>query len=457
MRNIAIVGRPNVGKSALFNRLAGRMISIVHDQPGVTRDRIASVCKLGSAPFEIVDTGGIGEEPDPDFAESTREGAMIAIESADLILFVTDAHDGVAPLDAELASMIRAAATPVVLVVNKVDIEAHESRADEFARLGFANTLTVSAAHGRGIADLVQTIEEILPPPPERDPEAPAVAPKLAIVGRPNVGKSSLVNAILEDKRTTVSEIPGTTRDAVDIATVREGRPYVLCDTAGIRHRSKHNTSVEVFSVMRSEKTILRADLNVLVIDATSGVTSQDKKIAGLIQEAKKPAVIVLNKWDLVEPGGGRPDPELLREHVERVKRELFFLDYAPVVVLSAKTGDNVRRLFTMVEKVREHSTRRAGTGELNRVIRAAIERQAPATKGNKRFKVLYITQVNDTGPSAIKPPQFILFVNDPRLLMDSYVNYLCKRIRDKWEYPGLPILLRLRGREGQNADAREN
>ena len=457
MRNIAIVGRPNVGKSALFNRLAGRMISIVHDQPGVTRDRIASICKLGSAPFEIVDTGGIGEEPDPDFAESTREGAMIAIESADLILFVTDAHDGVAPLDAELASMIRTAATPVVLVVNKVDIEAHEERADEFARLGFANTLTVSAAHGRGIADLVQTIESLLPPAPEMDPEAPVAAPKLAIVGRPNVGKSSLVNAILEDKRTTVSEIPGTTRDAVDIATVREGRPYVLCDTAGIRHRSKHNTSVEVFSVMRSEKTILRADLNVLVIDATSGVTSQDKKIAGLIQEAKKPAVIVLNKWDLVESGGGRPDPELLREHVERVKRELFFLDYAPVVVLSAKTGDNVRRLFTMVEKVREHSTRRAGTGELNRVIRAAIERQAPATKGNKRFKVLYITQVNEAGSSAIKPPQFILFVNDPRLLMDSYVNYLCKRIRDKWEYPGLPILLRLRGREGQNANVKEN
>jgi len=457
MRNIAIVGRPNVGKSALFNRLAGRMISIVHDQPGVTRDRIASVCKLGSAPFEIVDTGGIGEEPDPDFAESTREGAMIAIESADLILFVTDANDGVAPLDAELASMIRAAATPVILVVNKVDIEAHEEQADEFARLGFANTLTVSAAHGRGIADLVQTIESLLPPAPEKDPEAPVAAPKLAIVGRPNVGKSSLVNAILEDKRTTVSEIPGTTRDAIDIATVREGRPYVLCDTAGIRHRSKHNTSVEVFSVMRSEKTILRADLNVLVIDATSGVTTQDKKIAGLIQEAKKPAVIALNKWDLVEPGGGRPDPELLREHVERVRRELFFLDYAPVVVLSAKTGENVRRLFTMVEKVREHSTRRAGTGELNRVVRAAIERQAPATKGNKRFKVLYITQVNEAGPSAIKPPQFVLFVNDPRLLMDSYVNYLCKRIRDKWEYPGLPILLRLRGREGQNANAREN
>lgn len=455
MRNVAIVGRPNVGKSALFNRLAGRMISIVHDQPGVTRDRIASVCRLGKAPFEIVDTGGIGSEPDPDFAESTREGAHIAMESSDVILFVTDAHDGVTPLDAELAALIRTSGRPVVLVVNKVDIEAHESRADEFSRLGFSQSLAVSAAHGRGISDLVDAVESLLPEAVEGD-LAKSDAPKLALVGRPNVGKSSLINAILEDTRTIVSDIPGTTRDAVDIATEREGRPFILCDTAGIRHRSRHNTSVEVFSVMRSEKTIRRADLNVLVIDATSGVTAQDKKIAGLIQEAKKPAVIALNKWDLVSPDGEH-DAELLREHVARVRRELFFLDYAPVVVLSARTGENVKRLFTTIEKVRQHSLRRAGTGELNRVLRAAIERQAPPIKGNRRFKVLYITQVNEEGKSPIKPPQFILFVNDPSLLPDSYVNYLCARIRDKWEYPGLPILLRLRGREGKNAQASEN
>lgn len=455
MRNVAIVGRPNVGKSALFNRLAGRMISIVHDQPGVTRDRIASVCKLGSAPFEIVDTGGIGAEPDPDFAESTREGALIAIESADVILFVTDAHDGVAPLDAELATLIRTSGRPVVLVVNKVDVEAHESRADEFARLGFANTAVVSAAHGRGIGDLVALTESLLPEAAGGE-TGESHAPKLALVGRPNVGKSSLINAILEDKRTIVSDIPGTTRDAVDIATEREGKSYILCDTAGIRHRSKHNTSVEVFSVMRSEKTIRRADLNILVVDATTGVTSQDKKIAGLIQDANKPAIIALNKWDLIEPDG-QSDSDLLREHVSRVRRELFFLDYAPVVVLSALTGENVRRIFTMVEKVRQHASRRAGTGELNRVVRAAVERQAPAIKGNRRFKILYATQVNETGPSAIKPPQFILFVNDPSLLPDSYVNYLCARIRDKWEFPGLPILLRLRGREGKNARAMEN
>jgi GTP-binding protein len=448
LRNVAIVGRPNVGKSALFNRLAGRMISIVHDQPGVTRDRIASVCRLGSAPFEIVDTGGIGSDPDPDFAGTTREGALIAIESADVILFVTDAHDGVTPLDAELASLIRSSARPVVLVVNKVDVEAHEGRADEFSRLGFAHSVAVSAAHGRGISDLVSEVESLLPEAADAEAGA-AEAPKLALVGRPNVGKSSLVNAILGDRRTTVSDIPGTTRDAVDVATERDGRPYILCDTAGIRHRSRHNSSVEVFSVMRSEKTIRRADLNILVIDATSGVTKQDKKIAGLIQDANKPAVIALNKWDLVSPDD---DPDLVREHVARVRRDLFFLDYAPVVVLSALTGENVRRLFTTVEKVRQHSTRRAGTGELNRVIRAAMERQAPAIKGNRRFKILYATQVNEPGSAAIKPPQFILFVNDPSLLPDSYVNYLCARIRDKWEYPGLPILLRLRGREGKNA-----
>ncbi|TSA36829.1 MAG: ribosome biogenesis GTPase Der, partial [Verrucomicrobiaceae bacterium] len=319
----------------------------------------------------------------------------------------------------------------------------------------FANTAVVSAAHGRGIGDLVTLTESLLPEAAGEEAGKPD-APKLALVGRPNVGKSSLINAILEDKRTIVSDIPGTTRDAVDIATEREGKSYILCDTAGIRHRSKHNTSVEVFSVMRSEKTIRRADLNILVVDATTGVTSQDKKIAGLIQEANKPAIIALNKWDLIEPDG-QSDSDLLREHVSRVRRELFFLDYAPVVVLSALTGENVRRIFTMVEKVRQHASRRAGTGELNRVVRAAVERQAPAIKGNRRFKILYATQVNETGPSAIKPPQFILFVNDPSLLPDSYVNYLCARIRDKWEFPGLPILLRLRGREGKNARAMEN
>jgi GTP-binding protein len=455
MRNVAIIGRPNVGKSALFNRLAGRQISIVHDQPGVTRDRIGSICNLGQAPFEITDTGGIGSEPDPDFAESTREGAFIAMGSADVILFVTDSIDGVTPLDGELSSMIRTVARQVVLVVNKVDTEGHESRSFEFSRLGFKNLVTVSAAHGRGIGELVDVIESLLPEP-EPELEAHELPPlKLALIGRPNVGKSSLVNQILNDNRTTVSDIAGTTRDTIDVEAEYEGQQYILCDTAGIRHRSRHNSSVEVFSVMRSEKTIRRVDVNILVIDATSGVTTQDKKIAGLIQKAKKPAIIVLNKWDLIEKQTNN-DPDLLREHVERATAELFFLDYAPVVILSALTGENIRRLFTMVEKVRQHATRRAGTGELNRVLRAAMERQSPPSRGSRRFKLLYAAQAKESSNSQIAPPLFVLFVNDPRLLPESYQNYLCARIRDQWEYPGLPILMRLRGREGITQDINE-
>jgi len=455
MRNVAIIGRPNVGKSALFNRLAGRQISIVHDQPGVTRDRIGSICNLGQAPFEITDTGGIGSEPDPDFAESTREGAFIAMGSADVILFVTDSIDGVTPLDGELSSMIRTVARQVVLVVNKVDTEGHESRSFEFSRLGFKNLVTVSAAHGRGIGELVDVIESLLPEP-EPELEAHEMPPlKLALIGRPNVGKSSLVNQILNDNRTTVSDIAGTTRDTIDVEAEYEGQRYILCDTAGIRHRSRHNTSVEVFSVMRSEKTIRRVDVNILVIDATSGVTAQDKKIAGLIQKAKKPAIIVLNKWDLIEKQTNN-DPDLLREHVDRATAELFFLDYAPVVILSALTGENIRRLFTMVEKVRQHATRRAGTGELNRVLRAAMERQAPPSRVSRRFKLLYAAQAKESSNSQIAPPLFVLFVNDPRLLPESYQNYLCARIRDEWEYPGLPILMRLRGREGVTQDINE-
>jgi GTP-binding protein len=455
MRNVAIIGRPNVGKSALFNRLAGRQISIVPDQPGVTRDRIGSICNLGQAPFEITDTGGIGSEPDPDFAESTREGAFIAMGSADVILFVTDSIDGVTPLDGELSSMIRTVARQVVLVVNKVDTEGHESRSFEFSRLGFKNLVTVSAAHGRGIGELVDVIESLLPEP-EPELEAHELPPlKLALIGRPNVGKSSLVNQILNDNRTTVSDIAGTTRDTIDVEAEYEGQQYILCDTAGIRHRSRHNSSVEVFSVMRSEKTIRRVDVNILVIDATSGVTTQDKKIAGLIQKAKKPAIIVLNKWDLIEKQTNN-DPDLLREHVERATAELFFLDYAPVVILSALTGENIRRLFTMVEKVRQHATRRAGTGELNRVLRAAMERQSPPSRGSRRFKLLYAAQAKESSNSQIAPPLFVLFVNDPRLLPESYQNYLCARIRDQWEYPGLPILMRLRGREGITQDINE-
>lgn len=444
MRNVAIVGRPNVGKSALFNRLAGRKIAIVHDQPGVTRDRIVAVCRLGRVPFEIVDTGGIGASPDPDFAEQTHAAAQIAIESADLLLFVVDGQHGATPLDLELAQRLRRRHQRVLLVVNKVDTPKHEDFTADFARLGFPETLGVSAAHGGGILELIQAIEILLPA--EESTILPD-APKLAFVGRPNVGKSSLVNAILGDQRSVVSEIPGTTRDAIDTAGVWNGRPFIFCDTAGIRHRSKHDASVEVFSVMRSEQAIKRADLCVLVLDATAGILSQDKKIAGLIQKSGKACIIALNKWDLVESHSGF-ESELLREHRARVREKLFFLDYAPVVALSAKTRGKVNRLFTAIEKIRQHATRRTGTGVLNRFLRAVMERQPPPLRANRRFKLLYATQVLPENPRPFQSPAFLLFVNDSRLLPESYLNYLRARLRERWEFPGLPVLLSLRARD---------
>ena len=444
MRSVAIVGRPNVGKSALFNRLAGRKIAIVHDQPGVTRDRIVAVCRLGRAPFEIVDTGGIGASPDPDFAEQTHAAAQIAIESADLLLLVVDGQHGATPLDLELAQRLARWRQRVILVVNKVDTPKHEIFTADFARLGFSKTLGVSAAHGRGVLELVEAIESLLP---AEESIAPDDAPKLAFVGRPNVGKSSLVNAILGDQRSVVSELPGTTRDAIDTAGEWNGKPFIFCDTAGIRHRSKHDASVEVFSVMRSEQAIKRADLCVLVLDATAGILSQDKKIGGLIQKSGKACIIALNKWDLVQSQAGL-EAALLREHLARVREELFFLDYAPVVALSAKTQSKVSRLFTTIEKIRQHATRRTGTGELNRFLRAVMERQPPPFRAKRRFKLLYATQVLVEKPHPFQPPVFLLFVNDPRLLPESYLNYLRARLRERWEFPGLPIFLRLRGRD---------
>lgn len=443
MKTIAILGRPNVGKSALFNCLAGEKISIVHDQAGVTRDHIHAVCKKGAAPFEIVDTGGIGAEPDPDFAEDTRFAADVAMEAADLLVLVVDAQAGLTPLDSELAKLVRASGKPVLLAVNKIDNERQESLATEFSRLGFDGLVCVSAAHSRGISELVARIGGAVDLGEEEAPDS-GEAPRLAIVGRPNVGKSSLVNAILNDRRTIVSDIAGTTRDAVDIPYEYGGRNYMLVDTAGIRHRSKHNTSVEVFSVMRSEKAIERADLNILVIDASQGVTSQDKKIAGLIQKAKKAAIVVLNKWDLIEDRSR----DAIKAHMDKLLGDLFFLDYAPVIVLSALEQTNVPRLFNMIEKIRQHAGRKIGTGELNRLLKEAVDRQPPPYNGTRRFKIYYATQLGAPDKRPFGRIEFLLFVNDPRRLSDSYSAYLSSKLRHFREYPGLPVLFKLRGKK---------
>lgn len=448
MKTIAIVGRPNVGKSALFNRLAGKKISIVHDQPGVTRDRINAVCRLGSAPFEIIDTGGIGMDPDPDFAEETHFAADVAIESADLLLFVVDGPDGSTPLDEGLAKKIRGAGKPVILVVNKIDDEKHQSMVVDFARLGFESPVPVSAVHGQGIGLLIERIEGLVElGGDEAENERGSVA-NIAVIGKPNVGKSSLINAILNDKRTIVSEIAGTTRDAVDIPYEHGGHKFMLVDTAGIRHRSKHDTSVEVFSVMRSENAIARADLCILVIDGSQAVTSQDKRIAGMIQDARRAAIIVINKWDLVRPKDGESERDALKARLDQIQGDLFFLDYAPVVIVSAKDRENIPRLFTTIEKMRQHATRKIGTGELNRLIADSVTRQPPPIRGNRRFKILYATQLNAPDYRPFGRIELLLFVNDPQKLPDSYKQYLSKCIRAFREYPGLPIIFKLRGRK---------
>jgi GTPase len=455
-RTVAIVGRPNVGKSALFNRLAGRRISIVHDMPGVTRDRITAECTLAREKFTIIDTGGIGADVDADFTEQVRAEVDIALEASDLLVFVVDGQQGLTPVDQELARYLRRVSKPLILAVNKIDHPKHSVLPAEFSRLGFDPVIPISAEHDRGIGELVDRIDILLPPPEECGARADAGGQpvRIALVGRPNVGKSSITNAILEDDRTLVSPISGTTRDAIDIPYQRGEQRFVLIDTAGIRPRGKVSHSIEVFSVMRSEASIRRADLCCLVVDASAGVTAQDKKIAGLIQEARKPCVVAVNKWDLIEER--TTDKESLKEVLENLRSELFFIDYAPLLLLSAKTGASLPRLFKTIERVREVSRKRIGTGPLNRLIASAMTSHPPGSRaGNRRFKVLYATQPEQTHPSPIPVPEIVLFVNDGSLLDPSYRKFLEGRIRDEQAWEGLPILLRFRERQPKGSARR--
>lgn len=443
MYRIAIVGRPNVGKSSLFNRLLGRRFAIVHDQAGVTRDRLAAVCDKGNRPFEIIDTGGIGDTPDPEFAEATHAAAMAAMETANLLLFVVDGRAGVTPLDRELAQELRRMNRPLLLIVNKIDEKKHESFIADFYELGFDTVLGFSAAHGGGLHDLMTAIDSYLEETTETATEPPI--PKLALVGRPNVGKSSLLNKIIGEERSIVSPISGTTRDALDVRCQLKGTPYLLVDTAGLRHRSRPDTSVEIFSAMRTEEAIRRADVGILVLDATSPITAQDKRIAGMLQESTKPCLVVLNKWDLVHnEDGGRMSQAA---YAEKMRSELFFLDYAPIICLSAKTGYDIGRLLAALEEVRQAAEVRITTGELNRFFKAVWEHQPPPSRGGGRFKLLYATQIAPEVRPPFHPPEFLLFVNDANLMTDAYKKYLLRAIRSQWPFTGLPIRLRLQGR----------
>ncbi len=478
--SVAIVGRPNVGKSALFNRLIGRKISIVHDQPGITRDRLSAICTRGKRPFALWDTGGIVGAGEAELTEQVQRAADEGLRQSDVILFLVDAKEGLSPIDQELGRMLRKARKPVVLVINKIDTDKHEPLAPEFDSLGFGQTISVSAEHGRGILELLSAIERLLPSPanlesqtefPPRDGNIQHPT-AIAIVGRPNVGKSSLINSIVRSERAIVSELPGTTRDAVDVVYQRDGRTFVFIDTAGIRRRGKHSSSAEVFSVMRAERSIRRADLCILTVDLTMGVTAQDKRIAGLIQKARKAAIIVLNKWDLVKPA--RREKQSTRQLADETRARIFFLEYAPVLITSASTGENVDHLFAFVERIQHAARKRIGTGVLNRLLRQAFEANPPPLVKGKRLKLFYAAQSTGAGhpsstgdgtpvtfalPRAMQtssrarrnslfsPPEFVLFVNDPDLVNEAYRRYLEGRIRKAEPYPGLPLILRLRAR----------
>jgi GTPase len=451
LKTVAIVGRPNVGKSALFNRLAGMNISIVHDMAGVTRDRITAECRRGPQVFQIMDTGGIGANTDDVLTEQVQTEASIALDVADLLLFVVDVLDGITPIDQTLAAMLRRTKKPVVLVCNKADSDKRRMASAEFARLGFSDQVETSAEHGLGITDLIDIIAQKLDlkEEPEESQAKRSERPlKLAIVGRPNAGKSSLVNAILGEERAIVSEVAGTTRDSLDILCTYNGKAYHLIDTAGIRRQAKLDSDVESFSVHRSIQSIKRADLCLLVVDCAQGASMQDRKIAQMIVEERKPCILVMNKYDLFHPSASQKDR--FEELEEMMRREFFFLHYAPLVAISAKKKEQIGKLFVQVEQVRKGVQERIGTGVLNRLLQKAIA-DAPGPLGRSRyaFKLLYATQVNDS-ENVIPVPHFVLFANRAAKMTGGYLRYLETVIRKEWPAPGVPFKMSVRGKEPQ-------
>lgn len=434
---VAIVGRPNVGKSTLFNRLVGERVAIVQDTPGITRDRVYGHTQWNGREFSIVDTGGLGMASEDQFGKHIQAQAEVAIEEADMILFLVDARDGLTAGDEEVARVFRTSGRPILLVANKADNVRREADAHEFYRLGLGEIFSTSSHSGRGVADLLDEVVKHLPPKEEEPEEDDRV--KVSIVGRPNVGKSSLLNAILGEERVIVSPVAGTTRDAIDVPFEFGDQPFTLIDTAGIRRAGKVQGSVEFYTVLRAERAIERADVGVLVVDAHMGLVDGDKRVGGLIDDAGKGCVIFVNKWDLIK--GMTP-----REFGTQVRTEMPFLKWAPIVVGSAETGKSMKELLEACAEVANNHALRIPTHELNRVIREASDRR-PYSSGGREFKIYYATQVS------VKPPGIVLFVNNPKIVHETYMRYLENQLREAFGFSGTPIRLMLRDRTREMAE----
>jgi GTP-binding protein len=433
MFKMAIVGRPNVGKSALFNRICGKRVAIVDEAEGITRDRLYVETDAFTFPFIVVDTGGIDPRSPDQFQEEIRRQAEIAIQEADTIVLVVDAHIGITQLDQELALRLLKTEKPLILAINKIDDYSQKNLIHNFYGLGIPKMIAVSATHGFQIAELVEQAWESFTPPEQRDVEGGGI--KVSIVGRPNVGKSTLINALLEEQRCVVSAVPGTTRDSVDIPFTYRGRPYTLIDTAGVRRKKAEHDVVEKFAAIRTEKAIERSDLCVLLLDAQEGITIQEKRIANQIEEAGKPCVIALNKWDLVK--GFR------MEHLLRVLQESSpFLAHCPLLFISAKEGRNLDKLFVEIDRVTLATQTRITTHQLNKFIERAMQLNHPPMITGKRLRIYYMTQVD------VNPPRFIFFVNKPHLMHDSYKKYLINSFRKAFPFSGTPLIFHLRGKE---------
>lgn len=430
---VALVGRPNVGKSTLFNRLIEEPLAIVEDVPGTTRDRIYADAEWGGRALTLIDTGGLFPDSTGDLVASVRDQVEIAIAEAEVIIFMVDVKEGLTASDLEIAQLLRRSNKPVLLAVNKADNESRRRAAVEFHELGLGDLYPISALHGTGTGDLLDALLHVLPP---RQPEESAEGIKVAIVGRPNVGKSSLLNAILGQERMIVSEKPGTTRDAVDSFIEWDGQPVTLIDTAGIRRRGRVAAGIERYSVIRALRAVQRADVVLLLIDAVDGVTAQDAHIAGYIVDEAKGIVVVVNKWDLVQK-----DSYTMEQYSRQIRRALKFVSYSPLVFASAITGQRVGKAMDVGLRVQRARSVRVPTAELNKLMRDAVSRHSPPSKRGRRLRIYYATQVG------VAPPSFVLFVNDPQLVHFTYHRYLQNQLREAIGFEGSPLRLTFRKR----------